>query len=419
MAIFDDAIAGTVTVPTMRVGSVDNGARPNDERAFFERYHKDFIQFAAKARTHFRDEATSDWNAFRPTNGSDFVGSWQAFLKRAGFLPFEQEHGVFGYVTLAATRLFQEYIRTVEGIAEIGTPDGIVGRNTRLHANRWDKEGKVASWWQPDAAAPSKEYKMWIDIMQKSKVSNQANPHEVIAAVSAAPKTGDTRKIDDWEWKPEDIHLIGIRRNQDKRDFTRGNDDLFLLLIRGMVFKFYGSTDPRPKGARSDEAYLVEGQHKYRMAWHKIGDIKKVYKALKPHSGQGVMVFRDKDGDDDFDSDDVKLGLQGPNNTINVHWTGSGVSNFSQGCQVIAGSSYLNSDNKLIDCRAFASRSYGGLSQGQTRGAYNVLCDLVLVYSPLNQDVVWYTLGRDDVLDEHPDLGADWAAMMVKNMKFD
>lgn len=417
MAIFADDIAGTVKLRAIRLGSVDDGARPSDEKAFFSRYHKDFISFSSMARTHFRDEATSDWNPFKPTNSPDYVRLWQAFLKRAGFLPFHQEEGIFGYVTLAGTRLFQEYVRSVEGVAEIGVPDGIVGSKTRLHANRWDEAGKVSSWWQGDPVQPSDEYLMWMDIMKKAKARYQANPHVVISAVTNANKIGDSVKIDNWDWKPEDIHLIGIRRNQEKRDFNRGNDDLFLLLIRGMVFKFYGSTDPRPRGARSDEAYLVEGQHKYRMAWHKIGDIKKVYKALKPFSGQGVMVFRDKDGDDDFDSDDIKFGLQGPNNTINIHWTGSGVSNFSQGCQVIAGSSYLNAEKKLIDCTSFASRSYAGLSQGQTRGAYNVLCDLVLAYSPLNENAVWYTLGRDEVLDEHPDLGADWAAMMVKNMQ--
>jgi hypothetical protein len=128
------------------------------------------------------------------------------------------------------------------------------------------------------------------------------------------------------------------------------------------------------------------------------------------------MVFRDKDGDDDFDEEDIKFGIQGPNNTINIHWTGSGISNYSQGCQVIAGSSYLNSDGELIDCSAFASPLYEGLSQGRTRGAYNVLTDLVLAYTPLNIDTVWYTLGRDEVLDLHPDLGANWSAMMVKNM---
>ncbi|MEZ4985448.1 MAG: hypothetical protein R2795_10490 [Saprospiraceae bacterium] len=87
-------------------------------------------------------------------------------------------------------------------------------------------------------------------------------------------------------------------------------------------------------------------------------------------------------------------GLSGYNNGINIHWTGAGATNYGEGCQVIAGASYLNADNALVDCSAFAASLYNDLSIGKTRGAYNVLCDLVLAYSPLDYDTVWYTLGR-------------------------
>ncbi|MEZ4985447.1 MAG: hypothetical protein R2795_10485 [Saprospiraceae bacterium] len=277
MSIFANEISGEAQYKAIRLGSVDTGAMPSDTTSFFKRYHQDFFAMTNMAKSHFRDEATSDWNPFVSTNAPDYVRSWQAFLNRSGFLPYHQEDGIFGYVTLAGTRLFQEYVRTVEKHTDIGVPDGVVGSKTRMHAHRWDKMAKTCHWW---ASPPSEEYLMWLDVLEKSKAHYLANPHEVLQAVNASTNTGDTRKIQDWEWKPEDVHLIGIRRNQEKRDFNRGNDDLFLLLIRGKVFKFYGSTDPRPGGGkRSDEAYLVEGQHKYRMAWHKIGDVKKVYKA--------------------------------------------------------------------------------------------------------------------------------------------
>lgn len=416
MSIFADEANGKIQLTSIRLGSVDDGAMPTDVGAFFKRYHRDFYAAAPKARNHFRNEANSSWSPFVASRTAGYVAAWQAFLQRAGFLPFHQENGIFGYTTLAGTRLFQEYVRTVEGIAEIGVPDGVVGAKSRAHAHRWETEGKVCHWWTGETPTPSQEYEMWIKLLNDAKAHYQTEPHPVISRVAATPKTGDTRKIDDWAWNPEDIHLLGIRRNQDKAEFNRGNDDLFVLLIRGMVFKFYGSTDPRPASSRSDEAYLVEGQHKYRMAWHKISDVAKVYKALKPYTGAGVMVFRDVAGANALTEANVARGLSGPNNSINIHWTGVGSSNFSEGCQVIAGSSYLNSDNKLVDCSAFASPAYAGLSLGKTRGAYNVLCDLVMAYSPLNQDVVWYTLGRDKVLDLNPNLGAQWAEMMVKNM---
>lgn len=416
-AIFDTEIKTQQKLKALRLGSVDNGAKPTDVTGFFRRYHADLFHFSM-SRSHFRDEANNDWNSFSSTGKDNYVRRWQDFLQRVGFLPFHQEEGLFGYVTLAATRLFQEYIRTVEGIAEIGVPDGIVGSKTRQHANRWDNKKLRCHWFPAEQAQPSKEYTMWLQLLRDSKRHYLQQPHSVIQMAQQATNMGDSRKIQEWEWKPEDVHLLGIRRNQEKRSPGRGNDDLFVLLIRGQVFKFYGSTDPRPAlTGRSDEPYLIEGQHKYRMAWHKIGQIHKVYKALKPYSGKGVLVFRDANNDDAFSEADIKKGLQPPNNSINIHWTGSGAKNWSAGCQVIAGNSYLNADNKLVDCTAFSASGYNALAMsGKTRGAYNVLCDLVLAFSGLNQDVVWYTLGRDDVLDLHPDLGADWARMMVENM---
>lgn len=416
--IFSDEAAGTAKYNTIRLGSFDEGSKPANLKTFFKRYHNDILH-KGKASTHFRDEATNDWNPLVSTGKPDYVKQWQAFLKRAGFLPFQQEEGIFGYVTLAASRLFQEYIRTVEGIAGIGVPDGIVGPNTRRHANRWDENGFKCSWWPDAQQGPSKEYQMWMDILKQSKEKYLRNPHPILKLVQESNNTGDSVKLSDWNWDPSNVHLLGIRRNPDKRATHRGNDDLFVLLLQGMVFKFYGSTDPKPVAAdRHDEAYLVEGQHKYRMSWHNIGQFSKVYKALKPYASKGVLVFRDSNKNDALDEADIAAGLKVPNNTINIHWSGVGSSNWSAGCQVIAGASYLNPDGQLVDCRAFAAQGYDALSQrGQTRGAYNVLCDLVLAYSPLNQNEVWYTLGRDAVLDVHPDLGADWAKMMVENMK--
>ena len=164
-----------------------------------------------------------------------------------------------------------------------------------------------------------------------------------------------------------------------------------------------GSTDPNPRLAeRSDEAYLVEGQHKYRFGWHKISSVNKVYKALRPYS-TGVLVFRDQNATNALTNENIQKGLDEPNTTINIHWSGDGDFNFSAGCQVIAGKSYIAPGGKRIDCRGYASESYAGLASGKTRGAYNVLCDVTVCYMPLEVDTLWYTLGREENLLEIDD----------------
>ena len=72
-----------------------------------------------------------------------------------------------------------------------------------------------------------------------------------------------------------------------------------------------------------------------------------------------------------------------PNPTINIHWGGKGmtrdVKNWSEGCQTINGTVYMNASNQVISCAAFAAADpkEASTSSGKTRGAYNVLLDLV------------------------------------------
>ena len=63
------------------------------------------------------------------------------------------------------------------------------------------------------------------------------------------------------------------------------------------------------------------------------------------------------------------------------------------------GDSYVNHNNKVVDCRPFAGGNYDALKARKTRGAYNFLVDLVLAYAPVGQHDILYTLGRDDALD--------------------
>ena len=234
--------------------------------------------------------------------------------------------------------------------------------------------------------------------MQKAKEHYGARPNPILQLSEKYARPTDTKKIKDWDTSPDTIHLIGIRRNQDTSSKKRENDDLFVLLIKGMVFKFWGSTDPSQgmAGKRQDEPFLIEGQHNYKFGWHKVSEAQQVYRALKP-ANHGVLVFRDRDNNNSLTESDIAKGLdQQSNNSINIHWSGKGETNYSAGCQVIAGQSYSNHEGKVIDCSAFASPGYSDLKYGKTRGAYNVFTDLILCYAPAGVQTIAYTLARDE-----------------------
>src|SRR2546422_8899237 len=75
-----------------------------------------------------RGEQESEWVGFENLPAGEMkVADVQRFLKQAGFLPFGEIDGICGYRTHAAIRLFQEYVRTVEGDSSIGFPDGKFG----------------------------------------------------------------------------------------------------------------------------------------------------------------------------------------------------------------------------------------------------------------------------------------------------
>ncbi len=354
------------------------------------------------------------------------VEDLQKFLYEAGFMPRGVIDGIFDYVTQASTRLFQEYVRTIEGESTM-IPDGIVGNGTWRHINRWRAEGKVSEWGKASADKPSEEYTKWMELLAKAKAHYLQNPNGILDQVANFRKSSDTRKTSDWDFDPKEIHLLGIRRAQDAVRSTRENDDFFVLLINGMVFKFWGSTDPsqsmaynaRTGKGRKDEAFLVEGQHKYRFGWHRISSEAKVYRALRPYK-YGVMVFRDWDDNNALTEADLERGLDpAPNYTINIHWSGIGRSNWSAGCQVLVGKSYINNLGQAVDCSKFAASSYGALndSQKKTKGAYNVCADLILSYAQPGVDYVYYTLGRESSLDLDSRFGAGYAKEAIKMMQ--
>lgn len=409
---------------TLRLGNVDKGKLPTDISSFLDPYHIS-MDDNLKRKLKFRDEGNDKWTAFKEVKGTN-VQELQRFLKKAGFMPKATVDGVYGYGTTAAVRLFQEYIRTIEGKSNIGIPDGVAGQNTFRFIRQWlekksiDSPAFVCEWGQASTDTPTEAYTHWLSLLQKGK-AYYSNPKEqsILKHIEQFEQPTDTRKLSDWDTNKETIHIIGIRRNQERSYVgKRGNDDLFVLLLNGLVFYFWGSTDPNPGVAeRSDIPFLIEGQHLYRFGWHKVNNATKTYKALRP-ADSGVLVFRDKDGNQALTEAELVQGLDPlPNKTINIHWSGIGTTNFSAGCQVIAGASYINHKESFIDCRHFAATSYDGLGGRKTRGAYNLLSDLILTYAPAGVQTLAYTLTRDDTAFLSDELTVEIIGEVVRRLK--
>jgi peptidoglycan hydrolase-like protein with peptidoglycan-binding domain len=331
----------------------------------------------------------------------------QQGLKTAGFFTAGQVDGICGYRTQSALRLFQEYVRTYEKQADM-IPDGRFGPKSQAHLRRWLAGGLKSEWmpvmeqWQAGSLGDS-EYTRWIALLEKAKQRYLAQPGPGIAKVNAFTGATGTHKVADWDFSPRaGAHLVGIRREE----ATGKSDDVFVLLLKGLVFKFQGSTEP---GAAKDPAmgfpFLLIGQHDYHFGWHHA-----TYLALRPQPN--VLVVRSKDRE--FRDADLASPLE-PNSTINIHWGGRGLlgdlNDWSEGCQVVSGSVYMNPRQELIDCRAFMGiKSDDPIKNpDKTRGAYNVLVDLVTALSSDQSATLKYTLIAEADLDLDPALKANVA----------
>ncbi|MCI0698173.1 peptidoglycan-binding protein [candidate division KSB1 bacterium] len=359
-----------------------------------------------------RGDKDGEWVDFQKLAGSDMkVAELQNFLKAAGFFPFGKVDGICGYRTTSAIRLFQEYVRTVEGQEGIGFPDGKLGPNSEAHVKRWKAANKKADWASFSSAKPSPEYTKWMGLLGKVKQKYAAAPNKTLQLVNQFSQPSDTVKVANWDFNPSKIHLVGVRRNETKvaaRAGERKFDDGFVLLINGLAFKFYGSTDPGETSNPKGMPFLVQGQHLYRFGWHKLSDQNRVYNALKPLSS-GVLVVRSKDMV--LTDADLAGGLE-RNNSINIHWGGEGISTvgaWSEGCQVFVGKGYINHNGKVVDCSQYAAPNYSTLGTSvngiyQTKGAYTVLGDLVAAFSG-EDNVMRYMLIYDEDLALTSDAG--------------
>ena len=320
-----------------------------------------------------------------PPGASLTVAGLQRFLRDTGFFAGGSVDGICGYGTLSAIRLFQEYVRSIEGARCV--PDGIVGPKTEAHVRRWAEDGLRADWTATmercaeGVLAPDSEFQVWRRFLEALKVEREAVSTPMLDLDKGFRGTTDTRKVTDWTFDPADIHLIGVRYGEQAR--RHKFDDLLVLMIKGLVFKFQASTDPgytrNPNGA----PFLVQGQHDFRFGLHRSS-----YHALRPlnFGSHGVLVVRSK-GDFELTSRDIERGVE-VNGTINVHWggkgVGRGVNRWSEGCQVVAGSGYENHRDELVSCAPYVATNNTEVRKrnlNRTRGAYNVLSDLIVALS--------------------------------------
>lgn len=401
------------TSRTLRLGAADEAAVPEDPKRCTRPFH-DWND----ARTRFRDEANNAWRPVSPVAGNR-VAELQRDLRQLGFNPAGPIDGIFGYRTRSAVRLFQEYVRAVDGDAGVGIADGIAGRKTFDRISQWKAENRTADWTPADDLQA--QIFAGLEQLRRHFLEEPADPATAALQRHAGPTA--TRQVQDWSFDPGEIHLIGIRRADTELklqngNFVRRNDDVFVLLVNGVRFVFRGSTDPSPTMAdRDDAAFLIRGQHEYRFGWHKLSSIGtstvKAYRAFKPKGDAGVLVVRAENGQ--LTANSYARPAE-PNPTINIHWSGAGTSNWSAGCQVIAGKRYKNFRGGVIDLSETASPGYADLSS-KTRGAYNVLVDLVTVFAGdircASSDIVHYTLLYESDLANVPgSAGIDFAALI-------
>lgn len=359
---------------TLRLGHFDTGSEPASWREYIARYHESRMRDDA-----FRGDRNGVWR--RPTRVSDGqVARLQGHLKNLGYMPRGDVDGRFGYRTQAAVRLFQAYSRYLGHIDASEAADGIVGPNTRALLTRALASSETCRW----TKRRSSKQRSWPELIRAAQPLVDEQYQRTHPALLTDPS--DTQPPADWRSARVPVHVLALRRTSWAASLDgagrRLNNDVFVVSINGRDMYFFGSTDPDP--ARSTNAggapFLVKGQHRYRFGFHRLAqDGVKCYHALRPASN-GVRVIRDTDGDRSLSAGD-QLDPK-PNATINFHWSGRGTSNWSAGCQVIAGAAFLDDDGEPVDCWDHAAIRYDDLGAGRDRGAYELMMSWITVSSP-------------------------------------
>ena len=384
---------------TLKLGHYDGNAAPGNWRNYLRSYHESPMR-----SDRFRGDENAVWRLPQKLEGTP-IADLQRSLRSMGFMPQGLVDGIFGYRTLAAVRLFQEYMRTVGGKPELGAPDGLVGRNTRAALDQAGQANMRCRW----TAAGRRQDAPWLALLQAAQSNYERDYRRILPDLF---ETGsDTLPPDEWQTGQAPVHVIGIRRTAWSASLDasgkRLNNDVFVVVANGRVMRFFGSTDPDPAMSTHPRGipFLCKGQHDYRFGFHRLRDDGiKCYRALRP-AGRGVRVVRDSDRDKRLSPGDHLD--PAPNPVINIHWSGRGTSNWSAGCQVLGGALYINHAGDTIDCWDHAAVGYNQLRGETGRGAYDVMMSWITVCAPdiTKAGRVRYTLIEEDDLKQlAPDL---------------
>ena len=211
---------------SISLGACDPGCTPADPAQYFVPLHESTM----KGKARFRGEGENEWIEFRESAAGNDVRDLQQFLKQAGFMPFGKVDGIFGYRTAASLRLFQEYVRSVEGDASIGAADGLLGPRTTEHLGRWRAGAVRANWERWSSERPTPEYAQWLRLLDRVRERYLRKPTALLEQVNEFAGESDTLKAADWNFDPRRIHLVGVRCGE-AAPGSRVNDDVFVLLI--------------------------------------------------------------------------------------------------------------------------------------------------------------------------------------------
>jgi hypothetical protein len=174
-----------------------------------------------------------------------------------------------------------------------------------------------------------------------------------------------------------------------------------------MIFKFAGTTDPAPFASRASDAFIVHGQHHFSLGWTRLqSKAAESYPVLRP-AANGVYI-----ANPEHLPEDPSEALEVSKNVL-VNWSGNGANLWIPGCQGVSGKSYINHHNEPVKCASHSAANYSELSS-KTRGAYNVLMDLIAVFGETN---VRYSVIHEKDLGIDALIGLDFAESTFKRLK--